>query len=192
MKKKTIYGFRVVSVFDISQTEGKEIPNDSVCEALVGSSEQSNFLVEVLTNKVIDISITYEEMGMAKGYFSPNENRIALNINNSSNHNAKTLMHECGHYWIRKKEIDINNLFGDTKDYKGLKEVEEVIVESVAYIVGQYFGLDSSEYSFGYVAGWSNGDVEQIKKAGSLIQRLSSEMIDAIEKEGKKATKVPA
>lgn len=179
-----VYGFKLVNVFDISQTEGEELPE--LCLELMGNSKQAKSLIKAL-EKIIDIPIKEEEMGY-NGYFLPKpieKRMIGLRKGMSLNQKAKTLTHEYAHYFLALKKdkgvLNLKEFTEGTEDYEGLYAVEEVIVESIAFVVSQYFGLDTSEYSFEYVTSWAKGDINNIKKVGGLIQRYSQEIIDKLE-----------
>jgi hypothetical protein len=178
-KKTFISGFHLTSVFDISQTDGEDLP--CICKRIQGNDANARSLIDALTG-VIDIPIVIEDMD-SNGYFSPTNMKIGIHKDLSINHKAKTLAHEYGHYLVRKKGIDLNELLDDNEGSRSdLYGIEEIIVESSAFIVGQYYGLDTSEYSFEYITSWSGGDQSKIKKLGSTIQKLASEIITETEK----------
>jgi len=170
----TIPAFRVVSVFDVSQTEGKELPSIGVDE-LSGGVEDYDSFVEVLT-KISPVPISFEKIdGGAKGYFSQITKSIGVQEGMSQSQTVKTLIHEVAHATLHDKDKSIENKDRNTK---------EVEAESVAYTVCSHFGIDTSEYSFGYIAGWSSGrQMEELKASLNIIRSAASDIITAMEHE---------
>ena len=172
-----IPAFRVVPVFDVSQTDGKEMPDIGVNE-LSGSVEDYEDFMQALT-EVSPVPITYEDIdGDAKGYFHTTDHRIAIQEGMSQSQTVKTVIHEVAHAklhdWERNQDIDAVL----DKD-RNTKEVE---AESVAYTVCQHFGIDTSDYSFGYIAGWSSDrDMKELKSSLDTIRKTASELITGIE-----------
>lgn len=178
--KNLVVAFQYTNVFDISQTDGEEVP--SICETLQGESSSAKTILRAL-EEIISIPIVMENTGRANGYYSAKKNIIALKDGSSINQMAKTLVHEYAHYQIHERRIDLTEFLEENEeDYSILYGVEEVIVESIAYIVNNYFGNDTGDYSFEYITSWSRGNPGEIKKVGSIIQRLSHEFIEDIEK----------
>ncbi|MBO8161707.1 MAG: hypothetical protein H0Z24_08735 [Thermosipho sp. (in: Bacteria)] len=186
IESRVLVGFFPVEVYDVSQTEGKEIPE--LCNEIQGTSEQAEKLLDVLRNKILDIPVVYEPM-QYNGYYQRAhgnlENRIALKEGLSINHQAKTLIHETCHYIMDQKKqkgkINLGQYTEPEEGFDGLYAVEEVVVESVAFIVSQYFNLDTSEYSFEYVSSWSKGNPNKVLEVGKLIRQLSNELIEKLE-----------
>jgi len=178
-KEVTINAFKVVSTFDISQTDGKEIPTIGVDE-LTGDVERFSVLMDALT-EACPVPITFEDIpGGAKGYYSQTEKRIAIQEGMSEVQTVKTALHEMAHQKLHDKDAIAK---GDGKN----RESKEVEAESVAYVVCQHYGIDTSEYSFGYVAGWSEGkEVPELKSSLDTIRKAASEMIYAIDKSKEK------
>lgn len=175
--------FPIVTVFDVAQTSGEELP--SICKEIKGDSEEAEGIISAITD-ICDIPIIEEKM-TTLGYFKPSMTKpyISLKEGTGSMVKASTLIHEYSHYYVFKKKkegLDLNVYLHDKDKYKGLYAVEEIIVESVAYIIGQFYGLDSSEYSFEYISSWSRGNVEKVKEVGKLIQEISQDIIDKMEK----------
>lgn len=159
-------GFKVGHVFDISQTEGEELP--TICKELTGEDEKAKAIYETLM-QICPIPVIKEDMGRPKGYYSPEKNIIALNENNSLNQNAKTLVHEYAHY-TRHHNSD--------KD----RNTIEVEAEAIAYIVCKYFGFDTSDYSFAYISSWSSSkELKELKKSAEIIKESASDIINAVE-----------
>ena len=170
-----IPAFRVVTVFDYSQTDGKELPGLGVNE-LHGNVERYQDFMEALS-RVSPVPIRYEGMeGDRKGYFIDLNRPIAIKEGMSEAQTAKTGVHEVAHAKLHAKEIEQET--GTVKD----RETKEVEAESIAYTVCQHFGIDTSDYSFGYIAGWSSGkEMPELKSSLDTIRRTSSELIKGTE-----------
>lgn len=167
-----INAFKVVNTFDISQTDGKELPSIGVNE-LTGDVERYQTMFEALKQSC-PVPIAFENIPSgAKGYYNKLEKRIALQEGMSEVQTVKTLIHEMAH----QKLHDTGN--GVESQSRSSKEVE---AESVAYTVCQHYGIDTSDYSFSYVAGWSEGkEMKELKASLDTIRRTASEMISDIE-----------
>ena len=172
-----IPAFRVVTVFDYSQTDGKELPGLGVNE-LHGDVEHYRDFMEAL-KRVSPVPIGYEDMeGDRKGYFHDGQHRIAIKKDMSEAQTAKTGVHEVAHAKLHAKEMEADLGLLEQKD----RETKEVEAESIAYTVCQHFGIDTSDYSFGYIAGWSSGkELLELKSSLDTIRRTSSELIKGIE-----------
>lgn len=172
-----IPAFRVVPVFDVSQTDGKELPDIGVNE-LSGSVEDYEDFMQALT-EVSPVPITYEDIeGEAKGYFHTTDQRIAIQEGMSQSQTVKTAIHEVAHAKLhdRERNQDIDAVLDKDRNTK------EVEAESVAYTVCQHFGIDTSDYSFGYIAGWSSDrDMKELKSSLDTIRKTASELITGIE-----------
>lgn len=172
-----IPAFRVVPVFDVSQTDGKELPDIGVNE-LSGSVEDYEDFMQALT-EVSPVPITYEDIdGDAKGYFHTTDHRIAIQEGMSQSQTVKTAIHEVAHAKLhdRERNQDIDAVLDKDRNTK------EVEAESVAYTVCQHFGIDTSDYSFGYIAGWSSDrDMKELKSSLDTIRKTASELITGIE-----------
>ena len=174
----TIPAFRAVSVFDVSQTDGKPIP-ELEAQELLSTVEGYDDFVQALMN-VAPVPIGFEDIpGDSKGYFHTEEKRIAVQENMSESQTLKTMVHEVAHSMLHNKEINRDDLVEAPAKDRNTKEVE---AESVAYTVCQHFGIDTSDYSFGYIAGWSSGkDMKELKSSLDIIRKTSSELITGIE-----------
>ena len=233
-KEITIPSFKVVSVFDVSQTEGKELPDIGVDE-LTGSVEDFERFFDAL-KKVSPVSISFEDIqNGAHGFYSPLENRIVINKGMSELQTLKTTIHEIAHAklhsidkskpeprwkvvmvsgggvkqdlscgfeteaeamafaeregwcfidenqfeWQLEVEEDISHI----QEVKKNRHTKEVEAESVAYTVCQHYGLDTSDYSFGYIAGWSSGkETKELKDSLEVIRSTASNLITEIDK----------
>lgn len=171
----TIPAFKPVTVFDVSQTDGKPIPELSANELLSEVEDYQDF-VRALT-KVAPVPVMYEDIPSgAKGYFSPSQQKIAIKKGMSESQTVKTLVHETAHSLLHDKEnVRMEGTGDGEKKSRSTKEVE---AESVAYTVCQHFGIDTSEYSFGYVAGWSSGkEMPELKTSMETIRKTASRLI---------------
>lgn len=173
-------GFKPVSTFDLSQTEGEPIPSLGVSE-LTGSVEGYASLIDAI-QKASPAPIEFKDTGSAaKGYFVPAENKIVVQKEMSEIQTVKTLIHEIAH--AKLHNMDVQKAREDGEQTRSSKEVE---AESVAYTVCQHFGIDTSDYSFGYVAGWSEGkELKELKASLDTIQTAASDLITSIEDNAK-------
>ena len=173
-----IPAFRVVTVFDVSQTEGKEIPDIAVFE-LTGSVEQYQDFFTAL-EKTSPVPIAFENIeGGAHGYYYLEEKRIAIDEGMSELQTLKTAIHEIAH--AKLHAIDKDAPATEQADRPD-RRTREVQAESVAYAVCQHYGLDTSDYSFGYVAGWSSGrELSELKDSLETIRKAANELITDID-----------
>ena len=173
----TIPAFRAVSVFDLSQTDGKPIPELTAKELLSDVEGYQDMIRAV--EAISPVSIELEEIaGDSKGYYDREAKRIAVQENMSESQTLKTMIHEVAHSKLHSKEVEQDEQM--RKD-RNTKEVE---AESVAYTVCQHFGVDTSDYSFGYIAGWSSGrDTKELRSSMDTIRRTASELITGIEEQ---------
>ena len=173
-----IPAFRVVTVFDVSQTEGKEIPDIAVSE-LTGSVEQYQDFFAAL-EKASPVPIAFENIeGGAHGYYHLEEKRIAIDKGMSELQTLKTAIHEIAH--AKLHAIDKDAPATEQVDRPD-RRTREVQAESVAYAVCQHYGLDTSDYSFGYVAGWSSGrELSELKASLETIRKAANELITDID-----------
>ena len=180
-KEITVNAFKPVSTFDISQTEGDPIPT-FCAEELTGSVEGYDQILEALKS-TIPVPISFEDIkGEVKGYYHMEDNRIAVKEGMSQTQTVKTVVHEAAHAILHSKYVMKNT---DDKKTKNQKETE---AESVAYIVCKHFGIDTSDYSFGYLASWSGDkEVPELKNSLETIRRTASDMIIKVEDKLKEA-----
>ncbi|WP_196028922.1 YodL domain-containing protein [Longicatena caecimuris] len=177
-KEVTIPAFKVVAVFDVSQTEGRELPNLAV-DALTGDVEKYKDFFAAL-EKTSPVPIGFEKIeGGAHGYYHLEEERIALNEGESQLQSLKTLIHEIAH--AKLHSIDLNIPL-DEQPNRPDRRTREVEAESIAYTVCQHYGLDTSDYSFGYVAGWSSGkELTELKNSLETIRSTAAEIINSVD-----------
>ena len=173
----TIPAFRAVSVFDLSQTDGKPIPELTAKELLSDVEGYQDMIRAV--EAISPVPIELEEIaGDSKGYYDREAKRIAVQENMSESQTLKTMIHEVAHSKLHSKEVEQDE---QKRKDRNTKEVE---AESVAYTVCQHFGIDNSDYSFGYIAGWSSGrDTKELRSSMDTIRRTASELITGIEEQ---------
>ena len=177
-KEITIPAYKVVSVFDVSQTEGKELPSIGVDELTGDVSQYEDFFTALKKASPVPIALEHIE-GSAHGYYHLAEKRIAIDDNMSELQTLKTAIHEIAH--AKLHDIDLNAPKEEKENHPN-QRTREVEAESVAYTVCQHYGLDTSDYSFGYVAGWSSGkELSELKGSLETIRLAASELIDSID-----------
>ena len=180
----TINAFKPVSNFDVSQTEGEPIPSPGVDE-LTGSVEGYETLLAAIKD-VVPVPISFEQIDSgAKGFYHLEENRIVVQEGMSEAQTVKTLLHEASHQALHYKEAM------DSAGEKKSKNQKETEAESVAYVVCQHYGIDTSDYSFPYVATWSaDKEVPELKASLDTIRRTASELIVKIDEKVQTLTTV--
>ncbi|MCL2855248.1 MAG: ArdC-like ssDNA-binding domain-containing protein [Defluviitaleaceae bacterium] len=176
--------FKVSYVFDVSQTDGPPLP--SIASRLQGDVADHPEILNILKD-ISPVPVYLEAMSGGKnGYYSPQRGLIAVREGLSEAQIVKTLIHEIVHARLHNPDLHPDK----TKLDRSTKEVE---AESVAYIVCQHLGLDASEYSFGYIAGWGQENLEEFKASLNVIQKEAGELICAIDEHfpvlGKEKTK---
>ncbi|HFK2950609.1 DUF4316 domain-containing protein [Clostridioides difficile] len=176
-KEITVPAFKVITVFDISQTEGKEFPDLSVKPLLADVEQYEDFFAAL--EKASPVPIAFEQItNGANGYFSLTDKRIAIKEGVSELQAVKTAIHEIAH--AKLHDVDLNA--PPEEQNRVDRHTREVEAESVAYTVCQHFGLNTSDYSFGYVAGWSSGkEMTELKASLETIQATAKELITEIE-----------
>ena len=177
-KEITIPAYKVVSVFDVSQTEGKELPDIAVDE-LTGDVERYRDFFAAL-EKTSPVPIGFEQiLGSSHGYYHLEDKRIAIQEGMSELQTLKTAIHEIAH--AKLHDIDLNAPENEQQP-RATQRTREVEAESVAYTVCQHYGLDTSDYSFGYVAGWSSGrELSELKSSLETIRSAAAEIINSID-----------
>lgn len=175
--EQTSIGFKKVYVFDVSQTSGEPIPE--YVHELNEAVEDEH--VEAVINAVRDITgfpVDFEDIKSgAKGYYSYGEQRIVIQENLSGAQAVKTAIHECAHALLHDPDKKLPTAKASRSD-------KEVQAESVAYIVASRYGIDTSDYSFPYIASWSQGkQLEQLNRFLNEIQETARTICDAIDTE---------
>lgn len=173
----TIPAFKVVSVFDVSQTNGKELPTLGVDE-LKGDVEDFEKFFGVL-KEVSPVPIKFAEIdGSAKGFYHQENKDITIKQGMPEIQTVKTAIHEIAHAKLHDRDLKKADIDSPLKD----RNTEEVEAESIAYTVCQHFGIDTSDYSFAYVASWGSGkDTPELKSSLETIRSTASELITQIE-----------
>lgn len=152
-------------VYDISQTVGKNMPLEDNRINSNNLAEFLDFLKSFSPYPVIENNL----YGGTQGYWSPKHKHIVLKSKLSIDDKVSVLLHELTHALY------------DDFNYKEDRDLSETFVESVAFIVADYFGLDTSKCSFNYITGWANGDVKVILELGDKIQKTANQFIKQIE-----------
>ncbi len=167
--------FRSVTVFDVSQTDGKPLPEITVNE-LTGDIKDFDKLMGVLRD-ISPVPISFAPIeSEAKGFYDPNTKSITIKEGMSDVQTVKTAVHEITH--AKLHDYDAVKARGDKPKDLNTKEVE---AESVAFAVCQHFGIDTSDYSFGYVASWSKAkDTPELRSSLETIHDTAAEMIKVI------------
>ena len=157
--------YRYVFVYDISQTEGEPLPLQS---RNLNSNDKAYFYEKL--KSFSDFPVVERELsGVVKGYYNPSEKQIVLKDTLSINDKAAVLLHELAHALY------------DDFDYKTDRDLSEVFVESIAYIVADHFGLDTSQCSFNYILKWAKGEPKTVIELGNKIQKCANKFIENIE-----------
>jgi antirestriction protein ArdC len=167
-----IRGFRVVHVFDISQTEGEELPDlDAVRPKLLDADAPEGIWDALVSQaKAAGFEVIRTRRGSENGYCDFSSKQIAVRPDVSAAQAVKTLVHELGHALLHCDDLPHS------------KEVAEVEVESVAYIVCDAVGLDSGDYSFAYVARWAQGDCDLVRSTAQRVAECAAAILAALER----------
>ena len=178
VQETQVPAFKIVSVFDVSQTEGEPLPSIGVDE-LAGNVEQYEDFFKAL-EQTSPVPMAFEDIpGGSHGYYHLTEKRIAIQENMSELQTLKTAIHEIAH--AKLHAIDPDAPVAEQADRPDSR-TREVQAESVAYAVCQHYGLDTSDYSFGYVAGWSSGkDLKELRASLETIRATAHELITTID-----------
>lgn len=166
--------FKIVNVFDVSQTEGRELPSFGVDE-LTGSVKDYDRIIRALKLSC-PVTVDFEDIeNGVKGYYRRSENRIAIQKDMSQVQTIKTMIHEMAHQRLHSGSSEDENV----KKARSTKEVE---AESVAYTICQHYGIETSDYSFAYIAKWSQGKgIDELKESLNTIRDAVNEMISEID-----------
>lgn len=169
--------FKTVYVFDVSQTDGKELP-EPVSELTGDVDVARKEAIFAAIRKVTGIDVEFQDIkGGSKGYYSPASDKIVIKTGMSDAQTLKTVFHEAAHKLLHDPKSEIVTV-------KSPRNEKEVQAESVAFMVAEKFGIDTSEYSFPYIASWSEGkQLEQLKNALQEIQSAAKQISNAIESE---------
>lgn len=157
--------YRATYVYDISQTTGKKLPFEN---EVMNTNTKNDLFYNLCAFSPFQIKEN-EGLGKVQGYWNPKEKYIVLNKMLSIDDKASTLLHELTH------------AFFDDFNYKSERNLSETFVESVAYIVADHFGLDTSNCSFRYILLWIDGDINILLELGEKIQKTANEFIKRLE-----------
>ena len=177
-KEIQVPAFKIVSVFDVSQTEGEPLPSLGV-EELAGDVERYQDFFKAL-EQTSPVPMAFEDIpGGSHGYYHLTEKRIAIQENMSELQTLKTAIHEIAHAKLHAIDPEAPAAEQQNRPDSRTREVQ---AESVAYTVCQHYGLDTSDYSFGYVAGWSSGkDLKELRASLEIIRATAHELITTID-----------
>ena len=184
--------FRPVKVFDVSQTDGKPLPELS--SSLSGTVPHYEAFLEALRRSA-PVPIEFEPMAAnTDGYFSPDQQRIAIREGMSEVQTVSATVHEIAHSKLhnRQKMQETAAAGDNAPDQPKPKDrrTEEVEAESISYAVCQYFGIQTGENSFGYIASWSKGkELKELRASLETINKTSCELINNIERHYKEICK---
>ncbi len=172
---RRLSGFKLVTVFDVSQTEGNPLPTLDVNMNIEGNRHQALYdrLARVVSRTIPIEHLPAERMDGARGWYDPDAGKIALSQGNTPNQNAKTLIHEYAHALLHTSDAG----------RRLPRQQKEVEAEAVAFIVCEAFGFDTSDQSVGYVAGWSGGNKRLFRESMERITRTARQIIEEIERE---------
>lgn len=169
--KKVVTGFRIAYVYDIADTDGSDEFLPVLVKGMAGNSDRERDIYEKLRDIVSQEHLVLEVTGMAsKGSYNLETGFISINVDYDYLQRIKTLLHEYAHA--------VDYAMNPEKDIK--KNVRELVAESVAFVVMQYMGFDTSAYSIGYIKSWSK-DVEELKTVVVTVQKIACRIIDKVE-----------
>lgn len=171
------HGFRTVSVFDVSQTEGKELP-DLACSSAGFKGDYPDFdaTIEKIRSLNPETSVTFvERESDANGWFSPHENSISVCSDMSQTETIRTLIHEEAHSRLHCQ--------GGDEEASGT-DVKECEAEGISYVVCRMLGIDTASYAVPYITGWMHEATDQeMKDAMSVIQQTAAEFANVLQPE---------
>jgi antirestriction protein ArdC len=163
-----LYGFRLANVFDVAQTDGEELPE--IVHLLTGDGPEGVWDRLVDIAQELGFAVGMDELNGPNGWCNHMTHEIMVEVNRDDAQQMKTLVHEIGHAILH----------GENRLARELMELE---AESVAYIVCQAVGLETSDYSFGYVAHWAGESaVEGIRASGERIQKAANQVLGMLER----------
>ena len=164
--------FKATTVFDIDQTEGEPIQTIAP-EELTEAVRDFDLFIQAITD-ISPVPIRFDEIeGSAKGYYDNANKEIVIRKGMSESQTIKTAIHECGHAMLHDRDLMLAS--GIKKD----RETKEVEAESVAYSVCSAFQIETSDYSFPYIAGWSSGrDMKELRSSMDTIRQTAGKMVD--------------
>lgn len=159
--------FRLVPVFDVSQTDGQELP--TICKELTGEVEDYDELIENL-KAIAGIPVTFEDISNgAHGYYSKLDNKIVIQKDMAETQTVKTLVHEIAHSILHNDAFMLIP-----------REIKEIQAESVAYMVCKNIGIDTAEYSFEYVAAWAGQNMKALTSQLDIVKKTAEALTEKI------------
>lgn len=169
-KEITYASFKAISIFDISQTEGRPLPE--LAQELKGEIPDYMILMDSI-KEVAPVPIKFESWDKAKkGHYNLVDKEIVIKSGMSDLQTVKTAIHETAHSILHKDQAHVKD-----------SATMEVEAESVAFVVCQHLGLDTSDYSFGYLAGWSSDkELPELKSSLQTIQKTAHEVIENLDR----------
>ena len=176
--------FRVVSVFDVSQTEGEPLP--TLASNLTGSVEQFEVFMEAI-KRTAPVPIAFEPMPKdTDGYYHTEDKRIAIREGMSEVQTVSAAIHEVAHSLLHSREMEKKLQAQQDEKAKPVKpkdrNTEEVEAESISFAVCNYYGIQTAENSLGYIAAWSKGkELAELRASLETINKTSSELISGID-----------
>lgn len=175
-KEVVVPRYKVVSTYDVSQTEGKPLPE--IASTLTGSVDSYDDFMAALA-QVSPVPIGFEDIsGSAYGYYSTMEKRIAVREGMSQQQTLKTLVHEISH--AKLHDVGLSKPKDERPQID--RQTMECQAEAIAFVCCERFGLDTSDYSFGYIAGWSSGrELKELRSSLEIIRDTAAEIIDSVE-----------
>ena len=170
-------GYMATSVFDVSQTEGEELPE--LVKSLDSKVENYEAFVHAI-EKISPVPILFEQIGVSDGYYSLKEEQIHIDEDLGPTQTILTMIHEIAHAKLHNAEMKNKEAEeGKVKD----KQTREVEAESIAYVVCQRYGIETGDNSFGYIASWSKDkELPQLQASLQTISRTAYEMIKGMDK----------
>jgi antirestriction protein ArdC len=189
-EKRYVSGFRLVSVFDVSQTDGDALPDDVARPMLLDGEDPEGLMASLI--KIANLHGYLIRFGPSErgenGYTSPSEKMIQISEGLSDAQRTKTMCHEVAHMLLH---CDDKALTEDALLHRNVAEVE---AESVAYIVAQAHGMPTESYSVPYIAGWSNGKTEVVASTADRVLKCAKQILATTEADAEEAAEemVPA
>ena len=167
--------FRVTTVFDVSQTDGEPLPSLEVNELTASVKEYA--LLTAAIEQVSPVPIRFDEIeGDAKGYYSDADKEICIQVGMGESQTIKTMIHEVAHAMLHNSDFMKQN--GEEKD----RLTKETEAESIAFTVCSALGIDTSDYSFPYVASWASGkEMKELKDSMDTIRLTAADFLEKLE-----------
>lgn len=173
IEERVHMSFKVGYTYDVSQTDGEPLPE--IARQLEGDLDDSQKELKEALLQVCPVPVSFQPIkGSANGYYNLESKEIVIDSNLSERHTLKTLIHEMAHALLHDKDT--------APDAPADSSTREVQAESIACVVCQYCGLDTSDYSFGYISGWSSGkDTQELRASFETIRNTSNDIITKAE-----------